>query len=55
MIDLAPLRKALLARRRELVGRLAAGEHLDGGLMTLLATVQGCLDAVAEFKKEKGQ
>jgi chorismate mutase len=55
MIGLAALRDALLVRRLELVARLAAMEHLDGGLMTLLATVQGCLDAVAEFKKEKGQ
>ena len=52
---LTNLRDRLMAERERLVTRLAAAEHLDAGLISLLATVQGCLDAVAEIGKEAPQ
>ncbi len=48
MDGLVDLRDRLKALRRELVARLAAGEHLDDGLMRMLADVDTCLRAVDE-------
>ena len=45
---LVDLRERLEARRRELVAWLAAGEHLDAGIMGMLADVETCLRAIDE-------
>ena len=50
MTDLSPLKAALLARRRELIDRLAAGTDAagfaDAGLVKMLAETHAALDAL---------
>ncbi len=54
----SPLRDALLARRRELIARLAAGADAtgvaDGGLVSLLAETHAALEALRDDEAGEG-
>jgi hypothetical protein len=57
MTETVALKTVLLARRRELIGRLAAGVDVtgfaDGGLVCLLASTQTAIEALRADEAEK--